>query len=78
MAFAWQVELSPATKLVLKVLQLNGWMTQKDITKETYLPQRTVKYALRNLREKKAIQEKPDLEDLRRKYYRIKGQKLHL
>lgn len=75
--FAWQVELSPATKLVLKVLQLNGWMTQKDIAKETYLPRRTVKYALRYLREKKAIQEKPDLEDLRRKYYRIKGQNLH-
>jgi len=52
-------------------------MTQEDITKETYLPQRTIKYALRNLRERKAIQEKPDLEDLRRKYYRVKGQNLH-
>lgn len=78
MAFAWQVELSPATKLVLKVLQLNGWMTQADITKETYLPTRTVKYAIRNLREKKVIKEKPDLDDLRKKYYRYKGQNLHL
>lgn len=78
MAFAWQAELSPATKLVLKVLQLNSWMTQADISKETFLPQRTVKYAIRNLREKRVIKEKPDLDDLRKKYYRYKGQNLHL
>jgi DNA-binding MarR family transcriptional regulator len=56
---------------------LNGWMTQEQLVEETYLPQRTVKYAIRNLREYKAIQEKPNLDDLRRKYFRYKGQNLH-
>lgn len=42
------------------------------------MPQRTVKYAIRNLREKRVIKEKPDLDDLRKKYYRYKGQNLHL
>jgi len=69
--FVLQARLSPATKLVFKVLELNGWMTQKEITKETYLPSRTVKYAMRNLREKDIIVEKLDPDDLRRKYYRL-------
>jgi DNA-binding MarR family transcriptional regulator len=73
MIFAWQVELSPATKLVLKILLLNGWVTQEEIIKETYLPPRTVKYAIRNLREREVLEEKPNLDDLRRKYYKYKG-----
>ena len=42
------------------------------------MPPRTVKYAIRNLRERKVIKEKPDLDDLRKKYYRYTGQNLHL
>jgi len=53
---------------------MNGWMTQEEIVKETYLPQRTVKYAIRNLREAKALEEKANLDDTRRKYYRFRGQ----
>ncbi len=75
--FAWQRKLSPATKLVLKVLQLNGWMTQEEIINETYLPPRTVKYAIKNLREDHRLQERLDPDDLRRKYYRFNGQNLH-
>ncbi len=61
---------------MLKVLQLNGWMTQEEIVEETYLPSRTVKYAIKNLREYQMLQEKPNLDDLRRKYYRLNGQNL--
>lgn len=71
--FVLPFSLSPATKLVFKILQLNGWMTQGEIVKETYLPVRTVKYALRNLREKAVIQEKPNFDDLRMKFYRFRG-----
>lgn len=71
--FASPAKLSPATKLVLKILQLNEWMTQGEIVEETYLPPRTVKYALRSLRKKEFIQERPNLDDLRRKYYRFRG-----
>jgi len=75
--FAWQAKLTPATRLVLKVLQLNGWMTQEELIKETYLSLRTVKYSVKKLREMQVLQEKPNLDDLRRKYYLFKGQNLH-
>lgn len=46
-------------------------MTQEQIIKETFLSKRTVKYAIRKLRNEKAIREKLDLDDLRRKHYRF-------
>ncbi len=51
MYFAGSTSLSPSTKFVLKILQLNGRMTQKEIVVETTLPPRTVKYAIKKLKE---------------------------
>ena len=69
--------LSPATKLVFKILEQNTWMTQKQITTQTFLPPRTVRYAIKSLREKGLLREKRDWNDLRRKYYRVeKGGKI--
>jgi DNA-binding MarR family transcriptional regulator len=70
MIFAQVTQLSPSTKLVLKILQLNGWMTQREIVGETTLPPRTVKYAIKKLKEQKIVREKPDLNDMRSKYYK--------
>jgi len=70
MVFVQLTQLSPSTKLVLKVLQLNGWMTQREIIRETTLPPRTVKYAIKKLKEKEIVREKPDLNDMRSKYYK--------
>jgi DNA-binding MarR family transcriptional regulator len=70
MIFAPPAQLSPSTKLVLKILQLNGWMTQREIVGETTLPPRTVKYAIKKLKEQKIVQEKPDFKDMRSKYYK--------
>lgn len=70
MIFAQVTQLSPSTKLVLKILQLNGWMTQREIIGETTLPPRTVKYAIKKLKEQKIVREKPDLSDMRSKYYK--------
>jgi DNA-binding MarR family transcriptional regulator len=70
MFFAQPTQLSPSTKLVLKILQLNGWMTQKEIIGETTLPPRTVKYAIKKLKEQKIVREKPDFKDMRSKYYK--------
>jgi DNA-binding MarR family transcriptional regulator len=70
MIFAKPTQLSPSTKLVLKILQLNGWMTQREIIGETTLPPRTVKYAIKKLKEQKIVREKPDLNDMRGKYYK--------
>lgn len=44
-----------------------------SIIEGAYLPSRTVKYAIKNLREKQVILEKSNLDDVRRKYYRFKG-----
>jgi DNA-binding MarR family transcriptional regulator len=70
MIFAPPAQLSPSTKLVLKILQLNGWMKQREIVGETTLPPRTVKYAIKKLKEQKIVQEKPDFKDMRSKYYK--------
>lgn len=70
MVFVQLTQLSPSTKLVLKILQLNGWMTQREIIRETTLPPRTVKYAIKRLKEKEIVREKPDLNDMRSKYYK--------
>ena len=70
MVFVQLTQLSPSTKLVLKVLQLNGWMTQREIIGETTLSPRTVKYAIKKLKEKKIVQERPDFNDMRSKYYK--------
>lgn len=45
-------------------------MTQREIIRETTLPSRTVKYAIKKLKEKEIVQEKPDLNDMRGKYYK--------
>jgi len=58
---------------VLKVLMANDWMTQGEIAEETYLPRRTIKHALRILREEGFLEERRSLDDLRRKYYRVSG-----
>ncbi|MFH1821942.1 MAG: winged helix-turn-helix domain-containing protein [Methanobacteriota archaeon] len=79
MVFAQLAQFSPSTKFVLKVLQLNGRMTQKDIILETTLPPRTVKYAIKKLKDSNIVQEKPRLNDMRSKYYiYFNGQNLHL
>jgi DNA-binding MarR family transcriptional regulator len=62
--------LSPSARLVLKVLESNGWMTQKQISDQTSLPPRTVKYAIKKLKETARLQEKPNLCDMRGKFYR--------
>jgi DNA-binding MarR family transcriptional regulator len=70
MIFARVTRLSPSTKLVLKILKLNGWMTQREIIMETALSPRTVKYAIKKLKERKIVQEKPGLGDMRNRYYK--------
>ncbi len=75
--FAQLAQFSPSTKFVLKILQMNGRMTQRDIVDETTLPSRTVKYAIKKLRESNIVQEKPSLNDMRSKYYEyFNGQNL--
>ena len=50
--------MPPSAKLVFKVLESGSLLTQKDIVAKTYLPPRTVRYALNRLKEKDILQER--------------------
>jgi len=56
-------------------------MTQKDLVKKTNLHPRTVRFALKKLKEQKLLIEKLKMDDLRQIMYQIRfteGQKLPL
>lgn len=65
--------LPPSAKLVFKVLEANGRMTQKDIIRETILPSRTVRYALNRLKDEQILMERFNFIDSRQSFYEING-----
>lgn len=65
--------MPPSAKLVYKVLESSGLLTQKDIIKKTYLPPRTVRYALNRLREEHVLMERFYFKDARQSLYGISG-----
>ncbi|MFP4631833.1 MAG: MarR family transcriptional regulator [Halobacteriota archaeon] len=64
-------DLPPSAKLVYKVLEYNGQMTQKEVSEETRLSVRTVRYALNRLGERDLIKQVPCLTDGRRTLYDV-------
>ncbi|PWB56169.1 MAG: hypothetical protein C3F06_01365 [Candidatus Methanoperedenaceae archaeon] len=65
--------LPPSAKLVFKVLESSGFLTQKDIARQTYLPARTVRYALNRLKEENVLQERFYFQDARQSLYGLNG-----
>ena len=63
----------PSVKFVFKLLDLKGMLTQKEIIRETYLPPRTVRYALKRLRAEGLIEEKLYVKDARQCLYGLKN-----
>jgi DNA-binding MarR family transcriptional regulator len=61
----------PSVKLVFKTLKTNGTMTLSDIEKETYLPYRTVRYAVKRLKEGGFVARIFHIEDARQSLYRL-------
>lgn len=61
--------LPPSAKLVFKVLESDGLLTQKDIISKTSLPGRTVRYALSRLKGENMIQERFCFQDARQTLY---------
>ena len=51
------------------MLKANRQMTQKEIIRETYLPSRTVRYALNRLKEEKVLVERMYYIDARQSLY---------
>ncbi|MEF8908425.1 MAG: helix-turn-helix domain-containing protein [Haloarculaceae archaeon] len=64
-------DLPPSAKLVYKVLEYNGPLTQKGIVEESMLSARTVRYALERLDEVGVVQEDVYFADARQNLYEI-------
>ncbi|MEM4297846.1 MAG: NAD(+)/NADH kinase [Nitrososphaerota archaeon] len=63
------LRMPPSAKLVLKTLEYEGPLTQKDLTKKTLLPPRTIRLALSLLTEKGLVKSRPLLRDVRQRIY---------
>jgi predicted transcriptional regulator len=65
-------DLPPSAKLVYKVLEYDGPLTQKEIVEESMLSARTVRYALERLEEIEAVSEDVYFADARQSLYEIR------
>lgn len=65
------LSMPPSSKLLLKTLEYEGAMTQKDLANKTLLPDRTVRLALSHLLEKGYVKKKISIRDARQKIYEI-------
>jgi NAD+ kinase len=66
------MSLPPSAKLVLKVLEYHGYMSQKELIEETKLPGRTVRYALSQLISAGLIEKRVSLRDSRQGLFKVK------
>ena len=64
-------DLPPSAKLVLKVLQYQGALTQKAIIEESMLSARTVRYALERLEDLGVVDEDIYFADARQNLYSV-------
>jgi predicted transcriptional regulator len=65
----YSTTLPPSSKTVLEILDHGGAMTHKDIVSQTKLAPRTVRYALKKLKERHLIIEKFNFRDARQIIY---------
>ena len=63
--------MPPSSKLLLKILEYEGSMSQKELVKKTLLPDRTVRLAMSHLLEKGYVKKKVSIRDSRQKIYEI-------
>ena len=63
--------MPPSSKLLLKILEYEGAMTQKELATKTLLPDRTVRLAISHLLEKGYVKRKVSIRDARQKIYEI-------
>jgi len=61
--------LPPSSKAILRALGKEGAMTHHDIVKKTHFKPRTVRYALKKLKENKLLIEKMNIHDMRQIIY---------
>jgi len=66
-------QLPPSAKLVLKVLEHEGALTQKDIIERTRLSQRTAREALERLQEHDVVEKEMYIPDARQDLYSLQA-----
>ena len=64
-------ELPPSAKLVAKVLEYDGALTQSQLAEETLLPARTVRYALGRLEDVGVVESRFSFNDARKRVYTL-------
>jgi len=65
------LSMPPSSKLLLKTLEYEGTLTQKELAKKTLLPDRTVRMALSHLLDKGYVKRRVSIRDARQKIYEI-------
>lgn len=65
------LSMPPSSKLLLKTLEYEGALTQKELANKTLLPDRTVRLALSHLLDKGYVKRKVSIRDARQKIYEI-------
>lgn len=63
--------MPPSSKLVYKVLEHDGPLTQRQLADHSLLPTRTVRYALDRLEEEGIVKEKLYIQDARKRLYHL-------
>jgi len=64
-------ELPPSAKLVAKILETDGPLSQGRLAEESLLPDRTVRYALNRLEETGLVQSRYSVQDARKQVYSL-------
>ena len=64
--------LPRSSKIVLRILGTDGALTHKDIVNKTHCSPRTVRYALKRLKEHELIIEKMNIKDMRQILYQFR------
>jgi DNA-binding MarR family transcriptional regulator len=64
-------DLPPSAKLVAKVLEYDGTLTQSQLADETMLPPRTVRYALTRLEDVGVVDSRFSFADARKRIYTL-------
>jgi DNA-binding MarR family transcriptional regulator len=65
------LQFPPSAKLVIKVLEHHEKLSQQELQARTYLPSRTVRYALQRLQEEGFIDAEVNIRDARQRLYSL-------
>jgi NAD+ kinase len=66
------LKMPPSAKLILKTLEYEGALSQKDLATRTMLPERTIRLSLSHLISQGYVKKKTSLRDARQRIYELK------